>query len=354
MRRENLFIAGLGAYLPKPQTAEEAHAHGLYTDEQRHLTQQVSVTVAGPDEHAPGMAADAARQALERSGAAPADVDAVFHSAVLHSGIDIWNAASYIQARVATPECAVAEVRSGSNGGLIAIELAADHLAARSADYAVVTAGDVFPSPGFDKWGSDRVHYADGAAAVVLSRVGGFARLASLVTTTDPELEGMHRGSQPFGPFRHGEHAPIDLIGRQRDFTEQVMDRDQVWRRLDEGLATAVQRSLQEADTTLDRVTRVVVPHFGAHLTRRQMLRPLGLADLDATTWEFSRRVGHLGPGDQIAGLNHLAEEGALAPGDRVLVLGAGAGFTWSSAVLEILTAPAWSLGAGADHEGQG
>ncbi|WP_116245110.1 ketoacyl-ACP synthase III family protein [Nocardiopsis sp. FIRDI 009] len=344
MRRENLFIAGLGSYLPKTQTADEARRLGLYSAEQQDLTQQLSVTVSGPDESAPDMAVEAARQALARARVAPPQVNAVFHAAVLHSGIDVWNAASYIQGRIATRDCAVAEIRSGSNGGLSAVEVAADHLAARGASYAVVTAGDVFPSPGFDKWGSDRVHYADGCAAAVLSGTDGFARVASLVTTTDPELEGMHRGDQPFGPFRHGERDPIDLVRRQREFTEHTMDRDEVWRRMDRGLTTAVRRSLEEADTTLDQISRIVVPHFGAHLTRKQMLRPLGLTDLDRTTWDFSRRVGHLGPGDQIAGLDHLAENGALAPGDRVLLLGAGAGFTWSSAVLNILSTPAWSF----------
>jgi 3-oxoacyl-[acyl-carrier-protein] synthase-3 len=47
--------------------------------------------------------------------------------------------------------------------------------------------------------------------------------------------------------------------------------------------------------------------------------------------------VGHLGAGDQICGFNHLLETDRVRPGDRVMLLGVGAGFSWSCAVLEVL-----------------
>jgi hypothetical protein len=45
--------------------------------------------------------------------------------------------------------------------------------------------------------------------------------------------------------------------------------------------------------------------------------------------------VGHLGGGDQAAGLNHLVESGQLASGDYVLVLGNGLGSNWTCAVIQ-------------------
>lgn len=57
---------------------------------------------------------------------------------------------------------------------------------------------------------------------------------------------------------------------------------------------------------------------------------------------DLGRRTGHLGAGDQWAGLNHLAQTRFLTPGDLVLLDAAGAGFTLSAAVLEILHQPTW------------
>ena len=78
---------------------------------------------------------------------------------------------------------------------------------------------------------------------------------------------------------------------------------------------------------------------FGRRRLESSFIRPLGL-DLDRTTWSWSRSVGHLGAGDQFAGLDHLVATGALAAGQRVLLLGVGAGFSWSAVVLEVLAEP--------------
>jgi 3-oxoacyl-[acyl-carrier-protein] synthase-3 len=63
---------------------------------------------------------------------------------------------------------------------------------------------------------------------------------------------------------------------------------------------------------------------------------------VERATWEFSRTVGHLGAGDQIAGFNDLLERGELAAGDRVLFVGGGSGFSCTCAVVEILDVPRW------------
>lgn len=57
----------------------------------------------------------------------------------------------------------------------------------------------------------------------------------------------------------------------------------------------------------------------------------------EQTLWrQFGRYVGHLGGGDQIAGLDYLVQHDELEPGDRVTLFAVGTGFTFSAAVLEI------------------
>ncbi len=63
-------------------------------------------------------------------------------------------------------------------------------------------------------------------------------------------------------------------------------------------------------------------------------MQPLGL-DLAATAWESGRRTGHVGAADQIIGLGNISDCGRAGPGDHVLLVGVGAGFTWTGAVIE-------------------
>ncbi|MDX6311566.1 MAG: 3-oxoacyl-[acyl-carrier-protein] synthase, partial [Streptomyces sp.] len=343
MRWNDLYVAGLGAWLPKTVSVEEAVAQGRYDEESAGRSGHLSVTVAPPEENIAEMAVRAGQQALFRSGYRPEDVDAVFYSVVFHAGIDIWNAASYIQRGVAAAGCFAAEVRAGSNGGLMSVELAAAYLASRPGPrVAVATAGDLWSEPYFDRWRADRILYGDGAAAIALSTEQGFARIISMATTTDPDLEAMHRGKQPFGPFQHDVDRPIDLNQRHQDFLE-TFDKDEVWRRVEAGLQSAARQALDEAEVRIADIDHVVVPHFGAGLTLRQCLGPIGISELSRTPWDFSRRTGHLGPADQFAGLNHLAETGALHAGQRVLLVGVGGGFSWTCTVLEVLRTPDWA-----------
>ncbi len=74
--------------------------------------------------------------------------------------------------------------------------------------------------------------------------------------------------------------------------------------------------------------------------------------DPERTTWSWSRTIGHLGAGDPIAGLDHLVGTGAVGPGELCLLASVGAGFSWSCAVVEILSRPSWVAAAeGNSHE---
>ncbi|MFI6098251.1 ketoacyl-ACP synthase III family protein [Lentzea sp. NPDC051213] len=346
MQWNDIYISGVGAFLPKTVSVEDAIAEGRYDEESASYTDHVSVTVAAPEDNVADMAVAAARQAAARAGAGPADVDAVFYSVVFHAGIDVWNAASYIQQGVSQAGSFAAEVRAGSNGGMVALEVAASYLVAHpDAQTAVLTAGDLWSEPYFDRWRADRILYGDGAAAVALSRQGGFARLVSLANATDPSLEAMHRGKLPWGPAQFSAEQPIDLHRRHEEFLETVADKDVVWQRVQAGARSVADQALQEANVSLADIDHIVVPHFGRNLITKQCLEPMGGADLERTTFQFARQVGHLGPGDQFAGLNHLSETGALTPGQRVFVFGVGGGFSWSGAVIEVLEPQQWGAG---------
>ncbi|MFE0427393.1 3-oxoacyl-[acyl-carrier-protein] synthase III C-terminal domain-containing protein, partial [Streptomyces sp. NPDC058953] len=176
--------------------------------------------------------------------------------------------------------------------------------------------------------------YRAAGPALVRPRRPGFARLRRLATVSEPELEAMHRGHDPFGTAPFAVRRPMDLQATKRAFVDDVGISYSV-ARVGAGEAEALKRALSDADVELSDVDWFVLPHFGLRRLSRTYLRTWGIAP-EVTTWPFGRTVGHLGAGDQFAGLAHLVDSGLARPGRLVLLTGVGAGFTWSSAVVEI------------------
>lgn len=331
----DVYVAGTGICLPPSVSVEQAISHGLYDAAEAERTQQQAATVARPGERAPDLAVTAARDAIARSGYRTDDIGVLLHAACLEGGVALANTASYIQRSLGIGgACLAAELRNLCNGGMSALQLASVLLSSPDSPSAgLLTTADIWPPDVIDRWrsGSGGV-FGDGGAAIVLSRSGGFARLLSVRTDSDPELEAMFRGTDPFGPFQHSADNPISLRGRARHFLASMGEKE-FWRRQDAVFASAARQAVAAADVDLASIEHVLHGFFGRTLLDRQ-LAPLGVS-VDESTWEFGRHIGHLGPGDQFAALHHLVTSGRLLPGERVLIVGSGAGLLCTVAVFE-------------------
>ncbi|MGH3714739.1 MAG: ketoacyl-ACP synthase III family protein, partial [Micromonosporaceae bacterium] len=341
MRYEELYVAGTGTWFPPAVDAAEAVTRGWYDPGAAERHDYRSVTVA--DEPGADLAVRAIRTAVARSGHSPDEIALLLYATANYQGIDAWNVASYVQRGALTSRAFAVELRQLSNGGMAGFELAAGYLLADpSRRAAVLATGDRFALPGFDRWRADSgVVWGDAGTAVVVSRKPGPARVLSVASVSEPELEEMFRGDARFHPSPAPEEMPVDLERRQREFFARA-DAAQIRSRLADGLGEAAYQALADADTTVDELAQVVIPTLGRQLLERHYLRPLKL-DLSRTTWEFARTVGHLGAGDQFAGLDWLLTTGQLRPGDLLLLVGLGAGYVWTCAVLEMCAPPGWA-----------
>ncbi|WP_216215930.1 ketoacyl-ACP synthase III family protein [Amycolatopsis aidingensis] len=339
MRFDRLYLAGTGHSLPPALSTAEAEREGLVKRREIWRTGITSVCVS-ERESGPEMAASAARSALRRSGCQPDDIKLILHASFYYQGHDLWPAASYIQRVAVGNRCPAAEVHQMSNGGMAALELAGAYLSADpAAGKALVTTGDRFSLPGIDRWRSDPgTVLADGGTAAVLSTQDGFARIRSLVTVSDPSLEQMQRGDDPFGLVPLGARRPIDVESHRRSFVSST-GLDTVLDRIQAGQREAVKRALSESEAELADIDRFVLPNLGRGRLDEHFLNMFDI-DVDATTWSWGRGIGHLGAGDQIAGLGWLGESGGLRPGQLCLLAGVGAGFSWSCGVVEITAPP--------------
>jgi 3-oxoacyl-[acyl-carrier-protein] synthase-3 len=330
MRTRDIFVNGLGTYLPELVAAPAVVEGGM-----------TGAAVAG-DLPSVTMALHATRQALARSALAVCDFRLLLQVEIYHSGPDGWSPPSYLQRYVFGGDLLAAGLRQGCNGVFGAMELAAGYLGAVGGSAAaMIVAADNLQSPLLDRWTAITGYcMGDGATALVLSRAPGFARLKSVTSSTVAELEELHRGNEPLHPSSLVAGRRTDFQGRADDFLASGKYSHDVVMRLLKTTREVVFRALDEAAVTVSDVTRMAAFN-GPKADLEVYLAALGLP-ITVTSWEYGRALGH-SANDHLLAFDHLLATGGLAPGDHLLMFGVGPGLTLAAAVLEIIERPAWT-----------
>jgi 3-oxoacyl-[acyl-carrier-protein] synthase-3 len=340
MQFDDVWVAGTGGVLGELAPIERALSAGDYDRRAAESSSMVSYSVANAAP--PEMAVQAGRAAVAEAGAVDVEADAgtlLIHSHTHFQGIDVWPAECWIAGELLGERLSgiPLSVGAASNGSLASLGVAASMLSANpSMPTALITAADRFGPP-VDRWKlSPGMVFGDGAAAAVLARGAGRLRLDSVVSETDTSLEGLSRGDEP---FRIVPTLEVDTARRTREFLARgrLTLRD-IRDRSADGVRTAVRRALDEAGCALGEMDWVIPPFVGRTLLRDSFLRPLGL-EAPRTLATLGLTIGHLGPADHLFALNHLVAQDLLAPGERLLLIGTGMGFTFSAAVLTVGTA---------------
>ncbi|HET8642270.1 MAG TPA: ketoacyl-ACP synthase III family protein [Pseudonocardiaceae bacterium] len=347
MRWDGIHIGAAAAALGRPEATADAVAAGRYEADRNEAEGYLAVRVAdqGPTVE---LAVDAANLALRRCGLPPELFGMVIHSCVSHQGLDHFAPASYVQRRTIGGSATALEVRQASGGGLASIEMAAAYLTAKPEPPAVlVTTADRFVPPAYDRYHTDGgLLFSDGATAMVLSRQPGVARLLSSSLIGDTTHGGLYDGNAPWTEAPGAGGWPVELGPRSSAHVERLGGPEafiDIVRSLDYAQQETVRVAVEDAGLAVADIDWWVFPNVGQTLVDWETYKAMGI-DQSRTIWdEWGRYIGHLGAGDQLAGLAYLFETKRVRIGDRVLLNGAGQGFTFASIVLEITGVPDWS-----------
>lgn len=343
MRTPEMFISGIGVYLPDAVSIGQAVADGRYPAGLVDLHGLAGAAVAG-DTPAPEMALRAAAQALARAAHPPTDLDLLLYVDAWHQGPDGWPPQFYLQHHL-TGAAPLAVELHGCNGMFIALELAASYLAAQPDRHtALLVAADNFGTPLIDRWQGGGASYVmgDAGSAVVLTTAPGFARLLTVETVAIPEAEELQRAGETLFPPGATVGRGVDFVARGEAFQKQLADSGDLasLARIGGELLDLAHRTLAECGLTIGDITRIAPMNCARPVTER-LMAALGRT-LASSTWDWGRTVGHLGASDQVAALDHLVASGQLDPGDHLMMLGVGPGVVVSCAVVEIVDVSAW------------
>lgn len=327
----DLFLAGLAARIGSQRpTVQMAVANGAY--EAVRASEDGYVSVAHEPDAAPyEMAANVAAMALNEAKLSPEII--VYGSIHRHGQARLWSPASWLQHQLGlSGQVPALAIQQGCNGLMQAVSMTMSKGAVES---ALFVGADCFHNSGFDRWRSDYgLIYGDAAAAFVLSRKSGFARILHTAIDGVPALEELHRDHEQQPETQTSWQTEYDVRRTKRAFLQKHGTAGFV-----DPLIAALQRlrsSLVSNPHWRGEADILLTPFVGDKTRHATYEHVFGhFAPYNA--WEIGKTLGHLGTTDAWVGLNQLRHQGTLYAGQHVLIISAGVGFSCSATLLEIL-----------------
>ena len=264
-------------------------------------------------ENAATLAIAAARQALQRSGLAPADIGCCV-CATLSAPDATPSVACQVQAALGLPENRPAlDVNAACSGFLYGTAVARGLLATLGGKYALVVGCEALSRLMDPADRSTCVLFGDGAGAAVFELTADPVPFA--LTLGARGSDAIHAG----GPSRAGS-APITMDGKA------------VFRFAVDALPKCLNAVLTETGRTLDEVDWVVCHQANSRIIDH-CIRALK-AD-PAKFYKNMERHGNTSAASIPVALNELAESGQLQPGQTLACIGFGGGLTWGGMIVE-------------------
>ena len=261
------------------------------------------------DESTATLAISAAKQALQRSGLAPADI-ACCVCATLSAPDATPSIACQVQAALGLPENRPAlDINAACSGFLYGMAVARGLLTTLSGQYALVIGCEALSRLMDPADRATCVLFGDGAGAAIFQ----LADTPFALTLGARGSDVLHAG----GPNRAGS-APITMDGRA------------VFRFAVDALPKCLHTVLDETHLTLDDLSWVV-----CHQANSRIIDHCVKA-LNADPAKFYKnmdRHGNTSAASIPVALNELAESGQLPAGQPLACIGFGGGLTWGGAV---------------------
>jgi len=326
-------IAGVGMYLPKERITNAELGKRMDYDVESYLADKgIGVRYrAAADEAASDMATQATRQALQKAGLTPDDVDLIILATDTPDFVSPPTSA-VIQHKLGAKNAGAFDINAACTDETIALAIGSHYIALDPAIDHVVVVG----AYGMTKWldwspysqSASKVLatlFSDGAGAVVLSPSDEAGYLSSKMLTEGScwDTYGIYVGTgRPLTPemvakkqhylrfHENGHRVPPDFnVARWPDLLRRTTE--------------AV--GLSPSDLKLVLMNQVELASV------RATLEALGLT-MERTHW-VADRFGYAGSASVFMALYDALERGRLAPGDFVAFCTSGAGFVLSTAL---------------------
>jgi 3-oxoacyl-[acyl-carrier-protein] synthase-3 len=279
---------------------------------------------AGPDEYTSQFAVRAARQAIERAGIEPADVDLILCATVTPDQI-LPSTGCLIQAELGSHKAAAMDVVAACSGFLYGLTLADAMIRGGQSKYALVIGAEILTRYVDYTDRSTCVLFGDGAGAAVLGAVEGDRGILASRIRSDGRYE--EQLFAPGGGTKGGFTA--ETIARGDHFFK--MRGNELFKVAVRSMTDISREVLEDAGLTTTDV-KLFIPHQA-----NQRITDAVASKLDVDTAMVYSNIamhGNTSSASIPIGLVECVESGKIQKGDVVLLASFGGGVTWGGVVM--------------------
>jgi 3-oxoacyl-[acyl-carrier-protein] synthase-3 len=285
---------------------------------------------AGPDENAAKLAATAAMKALRSANLELTDIDClVSASATMDQGMPCNAALIHYELGLSDSGVPAFDVNASCLGFLAALDMISCAISAGRYHCVLIVAADI-ASCGLD-WKSieSSAIFGDGAAAAIVSLAGHGTTSKILSTSMRTYSSGVEFCKIPAGGSRY---HPSRIDEPFIPLTTFRMDGKAVFKLASQHLPDFLDQLLSHAGLERQQLDWII-PHQASHLALSHMTKRLGFCK-EKIVNIFSEH------GNQVAAslptaLDIAIKDGRISRGQRLLLLGTGAGLSLGGVVLE-------------------
>ncbi|MDX1908417.1 MAG: ketoacyl-ACP synthase III [Bacteroidia bacterium] len=322
----NAVIRATGAYLPKRVLPNSYFDELLGQDVSTWLSQNLHIYErrwCDEDESTVDLCEHAARQALDRAGLAPSDIDLIIVATDTPEYLSPATAA-VVQYRLHAGHAGTFDLNAACAGFVTGVDVAAKYIRTDTRYNHVLVIGAYAMSKYLDKSDKKTVTlFADGAGAIILSaeETGTRGWLGSELITLGQYFDAM-------GIYGGGTHEPFSqAVLDTRSHTLRMRYRlppelnPQIWTRMARNLFGRLQLTPQD-----------FAHYFLTQININSIHKTLDNLDVSHDHAHTAMQYyGYTGSACIPIALNDAFEKGKLSPGERLMMIGSGSGLTFAS-----------------------
>jgi 3-oxoacyl-[acyl-carrier-protein] synthase-3 len=324
----NAIIKSIGAYAPVNRVSNEDLARTMETSDEW-IFSHTGIRyrhIAADTQAASDLGVAAARQALERAGVQPEEIDLILFATCTADYNGFPSCACILQDKIGAVNAGCLDIAAACTGFIYGLEIAKNFILSGACRHILLVAGEVM-TRGIN-W-QDRntcVLFGDGAGAVVVSGEEGGARgiLASILKA---EGKGADVLKRPAGgtrrPYKEGAVTEADF--------QLAMDGKLVYNFAVRTINEIIHETLERNKLTVDDIA-YIVPHQ-ANVRIIQAAAKREKVPLEKFYLNIDEYANTSAASIPLA-LNEMHEKKLLKPGDLVITVGFGGGLTYGGNLL--------------------
>ena len=319
-------IIGTGAYLPERVVTNDDLAKTVDTNDEwiYSRTGMRERRIARDDQATSDLAAEAAKAALADAGISVGEVDLLI-VATLSPDMFFPSTACFVQEKIGAKNAYCYDLGAACSGSLYALETAKNQIACGAIETALIIGAEKMSA--MIDW-SDRntcVLFGDGAGAMVLRAAGAERGVMKGAFGSDGSLADLLW--TPGG----GSRNPLTAENIDQKSQYLKMEGREVYKHAVKQMTQSVRDALE-----INGLSSGDINLFIPHQANARIIEAIGKR-LDVMDRMFINveKYANTSAAALLIAIDEVAKSGAVTPGDLMLLVAFGGGFTWGASIVE-------------------